>query len=77
MIDPKGTANLGGNTAAAIASTPARTSKKLKHAMLRNSRAEFDVTYYNADEIIAQEHSAFRSRRKKLCLESRQPPVSE
>ena len=35
-------------------------TKRLKHAMLRNSRAEFECdTYYNTDEIIAQEHSAF------------------
>ena len=35
-------------------------AKRLKHAMLRNSRAEFECdTYYNTDEIIAQEHSAF------------------
>ena len=32
-----------------------------------------NVTYYKADEVIAQEHSAFTSGGKKLCLRSRQP----
>ena len=47
MIDPKGPANRGSNTAAAIASTAARTSKKLTI-----SPTSSNVTYYSADEMM-------------------------
>ena len=47
LIDPKGPANRGSNTAAAIASTPARTSKKLSI-----SPTSSNVTYYSADEMM-------------------------
>ena len=60
MIDPKGPAKQGSNTAAAIASTVARTSKKLSI-----SPTSSNVTYYSADEMTAQEHRTFTSRREK------------
>ena len=47
MIDPKGPAKQGSNTAAAIASTVARTSKKLSI-----SPTSSNVTYYSADEMM-------------------------
>ena len=47
LMDPKGPANRGSNTAAAIASTAARTSKKLTI-----SPTSSNVTYYSADEMM-------------------------
>ena len=72
MIDPKGPANRGSNTAAAIASTAARTSKKLSI-----SPTSSNVTYYSADEMMLRNTVHSHQEGGKLCLGSRQPSREE
>ena len=72
MIDPKGPANRGSNTAAAIASTPVRTSKQLSI-----SPTSSNVTYYSADEMMLRNTVLRIKAEKRLCLASRQPSREE
>ena len=71
-MDPKGPANRGSNTAAAIASTPVRTSKQLSI-----SPTSSNVTYYSADEMMLRNTVLRIKAEKRLCLASRQPSREE
>ena len=71
-MDPKGPANRGSNTAAAIASTPVRTSKQISI-----SPTSSNVTYYSADEMMLRNTVHSHQEGGKLCLGSRQPSREE
>ena len=61
------------NTNGHVKKNTVRIQKDSNMLCYATAERSSNVTCYIAEEILVQEHSAFTSRGKKLCLGSRQP----
>ena len=65
------------NTNGHVKKNTERVKKESNMLCYAKAERNSNSTYYNADEIIEQEHSAFTSRGKKSCARDRaNPPES-